>query len=246
METPQLLVVMPALNEERSIGHVVTTLANHGYTTCVVDDGSTDDTRNVAADAGAKVLRLPVNLGVGGALRCGFRYARDNGYDMVVQCDADGQHRPDHIPLLLAQMEATGCDMVVGSRFAGAGSYELGASRRFAMNILGRVVGRSRGGKLSDVTSGFRAIRQPLLDFFADEYPVEYLGDTVEALVDARRAGFSVTETAVEMSHRETGSPSASSVASTWYVARVLGAILLQEGRSAPQPTSPNRDAKDL
>ena len=123
-----VLVVVPALDEEATVGHVVARLRAARFDCLVVDDGSADATARVAADAGAHVVRLPVNLGVGGALRCGFRYAVDHGYQMVVQCDADGQHLPEEIDALLDAQAATGAHLVVGSRFLdGAGSYPCAA-----------------------------------------------------------------------------------------------------------------------
>ncbi|TML17536.1 MAG: glycosyltransferase family 2 protein, partial [Actinobacteria bacterium] len=113
-----VLVVIPAFNEAQSVGPVVVKVSSLGYPALVVDDGSIDRTAEVAEQAGAVVLRLPVNLGVGGALRCGFRYAVTHGYRIVVQCDADGQHDPAQIARLLDAMYTHGADLVIGSRFA--------------------------------------------------------------------------------------------------------------------------------
>jgi len=231
-----VLLIVPALDEESSVANVVKLARRAGYDVCVVDDGSVDATAERAAGAGAEVLRLPVNLGVGGALRCGFRWALRNGYDVVVQVDADGQHDPDQVQLLLQALRDSGADMVVGSRFAdGHEDYSVGTIRRLAMRALSARVRRVAGVRVLDASSGFRAIRRPLLDSFAAEYPVEYLGDTVEALIQAGCAGAKVLERPVVMTQREHGSPSAGSVASLWYVLRVLVSIeLVHRRRRSP------------
>ncbi len=234
----RVLVIVPALDEERTVGSIVTTTLTLGYDVCVVDDGSTDATAVQAREAGAKVLSVPLNLGVGGALRCGFRWALANGYDAAVQLDADGQHDPHEIAGILRAMAEENADMVVGSRFAdGAGAYEVDPARRFAMGLLARRAERATGTKVTDSTSGFRAIRRPLLDQFAASYPVEYLGDTVEALIEAGLAGARIVEHPINASPRAHGSGSAGVLASIWYVARVLFAVELMHNRR-PDPPS--------
>lgn len=231
-DVKRVLVIVPALNEERTVGGIVTATRSLGYDVCVVDDGSTDATAGHARNAGATVLSVPLNLGVGGALRCGFRWALANGYDAAVQLDADGQHDPHEIAELLGAMKDENADMVVGSRFAaGAGAYDVHPARRFAMGLLARRAERATGTKVIDSTSGFRAIRRPLLDQFAASYPVEYLGDTVEALIEAGRAGAKVVEHPISASPRAHGSGSAGVLASIWYVARVLLAVGLMHNR---------------
>jgi glycosyltransferase involved in cell wall biosynthesis len=238
----RVLVVVPALNEERSVEGVVAATRELGYDVCVVDDGSTDATAARARGAGATVLSVPVNLGVGGALRCGFRWALANGYDVAVQLDADGQHDPNEVAGLLRALKDENADMVVGSRFAeGAGEYEVNPARRFAMSLLARRAERATGTTVIDSTSGFRAIRHPLLDQFAANYPVEYLGDTVEALIEAGRAGAKIVEHPISASPRSHGSGSAGVLASIWYVARVLFAVeLMHRRRSRPSSNLPS------
>jgi glycosyltransferase involved in cell wall biosynthesis len=207
-----------------------------------VDDGSTDETAERAAEAGAQVLRMPVNVGVGGALRCGFRWALSHGYDTVVQCDADGQHDPDQVGGLLAALVDSDADMVIGSRFVeGAATYRVRGARRLAMKALSARVGRVAGVKIRDSSSGFRAIRRPLLDRFAAEYPVEYLGDTVEALIDAGCAGATIIEHPIAMASRTHGKGSAGALTSLWYVLRVIVAIeLLHKRRKVPPRRFPD------
>jgi glycosyltransferase involved in cell wall biosynthesis len=184
------------------------------------------------------VLSLPVNLGIGGALRCGFRWALANGYSTVVQIDADAQHDPAEISLILGVMKESNADMVIGSRFVeGAGDYQIHSARRFVMRALSRRVERITGVRVLDSSSGFRAIGRPLLDHFASDYPVEYL-DSVEALIDAGRTGARVIEHPVAMSPRQMGAPSASRLAGVWHVVRVIVAMELMHKRRARAPAS--------
>jgi glycosyltransferase involved in cell wall biosynthesis len=228
------LVVIPAFNEQGTVGEVVEQVRGAGYAALVVDDGSTDRTGEVAGDAGATVIRLPVNLGVGGALRCGFRYAVTHGYRVVVQCDGDGQHDPGEIAKLLDEMQRSGVDLVIGSRFRADGAqYEAGRGRRFVMRRLARMASRRTGVTITDATSGFRAIGGDLLGSFAATYPAEYLGDTIESLARAGRAGYKVAEVGVDMRPRASGVSTTSSLASGWYLLRVIAAIWLQRFRPA-------------
>jgi glycosyltransferase involved in cell wall biosynthesis len=240
-EVGRVLLVIPALNEERSVGTVVTACRSLRHDVCVVDDGSIDATHDRAAEAGAHVLSLPVNIGIGGALRCGFRWALENGYDTVVQVDADGQHDPGQVKVLLDALRDSDADMVVGSRFvAGDGHYPVSIGRRIAMRILSARVRRVASVRVLDSSSGFRAIRRPLLDRFAADYPVEYL-DSVEALIQAGSAGATIVEQPITMAAREHGRGSAGALASLWYVIRVLVAIELQhKRRSVPLQSLPS------
>ncbi len=229
----EVLVVIPAFNEEQSVGRVVEQVRSLGYPALVVDDGSIDRTSEVAEQASAVVLRLPVNLGVGGALRCGFRYAVTHGYQVVVQCDADGQHDPAQIAKLLDAMRTDDAHLVIGSRFAAGEqqAYAVGRVRGVVMRRLARMASRRTGVEITDATSGFRAIGGSLLGAFAATYPTEYLGDTMESLARAGRAGYRVVEIPVEMHAREIGVSTASSLSSAWYLVRVIMAVWLQRYR---------------
>ena len=184
------------------------------------------------------MLRLPVNLGIGGALRCGFRYALDHGYEVVVQVDADGQHRPAEIDRLLAGARTSDACLVIGSRFAGDAGFDVSRTRRSAMRMVAAVVRWRSGVRLTDATSGFRAIRRPLLDLFAAGYPREYL-ENVKALDMARRAGFSIAEVPVRMDARSVGRSTASPLAATWYVLRVVLSVVLRGGHGSPARAAP-------
>ncbi len=230
----RVLVVVPAWNEQDSVGSVVTDLLrlDPAVDVLVVDDGSGDRTSEVAASAGAAVCRLPFNLGVGGAMRTGFRYAVREAYDVVVQVDADGQHDPAYIPRLVAGLDSA--DVVVGARFAGQGGYAAHGPRRWAMRLLSSVLSRLAHQQLSDVTSGFRAVNRRGIRLFAVHNPSEYLGDTVESLVIAVRTGCRIAQVPVSMRVRSTGRASQGSVRSTMYLARALVALCLALVRRWP------------
>ena len=233
------LVVIPALNEERSIASVIEGLRGMNLDVLVVDDGSTDNTRNISIENGATVLSLPFNLGVGGALRTGFKYAVLHGYDSVVQVDADGQHLPREISKLMHAADQSHADLVIGSRFLNSDtSQQMSVSRmrQLGMKLLAGVASRATGTRLTDTTSGFRVIKSPLLIEFSRRFPTNYLGDTFEAVVAAGRAGYVVSEVAVEMKDREFGVSSASlSQAVTFFCKAFLVAALRL------QPRIPNR-----
>lgn len=234
----RLLVVVPALNEEASVAAVVQEIraAQPDAAVLVVDDGSVDRTARCARDAGARVMPLPFNLGVGGAMRAAYRYAHDEGFTFVVQVDADGQHDPADIAPLLRAADETGADVVVGARFAGRGDYVLRGPRRWAMRLLAGVLSRLTGVSLSDPTSGFRLVDARALAVFAHDFPEEYLGDTVEALVIAHRSGLRIAQVPVAMRARSTGQASQGPLRSSAYLLRVVAAIGLAVARRGPTP----------
>lgn len=234
--TGELLVVLPALNEEGSVARVVAEVraAQPLATVLVVDDGSTDNTAACASRAGALVMRLPFNLGIGGAMRAAYRYARENDFSFVVQVDADGQHDASEIASLLAVI-GTDADVVIGSRFAGRGEYAVRGPRRWAMRLLSAALSGICGTSVKDPTSGFRLVNRRAIALFAEHYPEEYLGDTVEALVIAHRAGLRITQVPVAMRARETGTASTNPLRSGVYLIRVVVAVGLALIRRAPK-----------
>ena len=217
---------MPAWNEGLAVGNTVREVLARPerYDILVVDDGSSDDTAAVAAAAGATVLNLPFNLGVGGAMRAGFKYASRHGYDAVIQVDADGQHDPKDIAVVLQGLREA--DISIGARFADKGNYTVSGPRKWAMLFLAKTISRLAGTKLTDVTSGFRAANTRGIAQYLDHYPAEYLGDTIDSLVVAIRSGCKVTQVPVEMRERQAGTPSHNPLKAAIYLGRSIFALL--------------------
>ena len=234
LPSPQrTLIVMPAFNEEASVGDVILEVfaKTSDIPVLVVDDGSADATSRVAKEAGARVATLPFNLGVGGAMRVGFRYAIDNGFDNVIQIDSDGQHDPASVPLLIEALRSA--DLVLGARFAGEGTYTVRGPRQWAMKVLAAVLSRTAGTKLTDTTSGYRASGPRAVRLFAEHYPAEYLGDTIEALVIAARCNFVIRQVPVSMRERSAGIPSHNPLKSAAYLGRAVLALIFAVVRPA-------------
>ncbi|MCL3862705.1 glycosyltransferase family 2 protein [Actinotalea sp. K2] len=228
MSSPQgrrVLVVLPAWNEAESLPAVLAEIRTHlpGVSVLVVNDGSSDGTSAVARGSDVEVLDLPFNLGVGGAMRAGFRYALAEGFDAVVQVDADGQHDPRDVPLLVEGLDRS--DVVIGARFAERGEYEVRGPRRWAMKVLAGVLSRLARTRLTDTTSGFRAAGPRAIRLFAVHYPAEYLGDTIESLVIAVRSGLTVEQVGVEMRARQAGRPSQRPFKAAIYLLRACLAL---------------------
>jgi glycosyltransferase involved in cell wall biosynthesis len=222
-----VLVIMPAFNEAVNVAAIIqeTQIALPGCNIVVVDDGSTDETAIVARRAGVAVLELPFNLGVGGAMRAGFKYAREAGFTRVVQIDADGQHDPRFLGLLIEKLDEF--DIVIGARFAGEGDYKVSGPRKWAMTMLSWSLSKICGTQLTDTTSGFKALGPRAIDLFVCHYPAEYLGDTVEALVIASGRKLRVTQVPVAMRSRAGGLPSQSPAKAAVYLGRALIALLV-------------------
>lgn len=218
---------MPAWNEEEAIGATIAEVkaALPELDLLVVNDGSTDNTVAVAEAAGARVLTLPYNLGVGGAMRAGYTYAARFGYDQAIQLDADGQHDPRNVSLVLAGLKDA--NICIGARFAGRGEYTVRGPRRWAMVMLASIVSSLAHTKLTDITSGFRAADRQAIEQYVKHYPVEYLGDTVDSLVMAIRSGLTVTQVPVEMRPRQAGTPSNNPVKAAIYLVRSMFSLLV-------------------
>lgn len=228
IQNSDVIIVVPAYNESATIEKVVSDIHRAGFTCIVVDDGSDDETSLLAKKAGANVITLSFNAGVGGALRCGFRYAVENGFSAVIQCDADGQHHSNHFGDLITAANSSGADLILGSRFLSSeNTLDPHAVRRFAMWWLARVASRATGHKITDSTSGFRLIRRPLLDELAANLPEYYLGDTFEALVVIGRFGYRVEEIGVAMAPRQSGVSTASTGRAVALIGKSLTTVLL-------------------
>jgi glycosyltransferase involved in cell wall biosynthesis len=204
-----LLVVIPAFNEEAVLGRTLDALLQEVSSdqVLVVSDGSTDKTSQIVIERKISLLELPFNLGVGAAMRSGFQFAKENGFQKVIQFDADLQHQPKYIKEIVSELDKY--DVVVGSRFAANSS-----------------VTRHIGRKMTDVTSGFRGANKKAIDVFADFYPSEYLADTVESLIMAHDKGLTISEIAVTMQERQGGMPSQNIFRSTLYLFRSILVII--------------------
>lgn len=238
-----VLVIVPAWNEARNVGDTVREIiaANEDFHVAVIDDGSVDSTGAVARDAGATVLSLPFNLGVGGAMRTGFTYAQRMGYRRAIQVDADGQHNPADIERVLAGLD--NADISIGARFSDVGDYKVRGPRRWAMVVLASIVSRVAKTRLTDVTSGFRAANERAIAQYVRYYPAEYLGDTLDSLVVACHAGLTVTQVPVAMRPRKHGTPSQGPIGSTLYLGRSLFALTLALLRRPRRPRSTEETA---
>lgn len=198
-------------------------MKQRGFEVLVIDDGSSDKTFDYAKQAGARVIELSMNLGVGGALQSGFKYAIRHDYEAIVQIDADGQHPVGSINLLIEQANMSSSDIVLGSRFLDDSTrMQISLSRRIAMWILRVVASQACKTTISDSSSGFRLIRKPLLSHFASSFPSHYLGDTFEMLVISGRKNYKVIEVPARFQDREYGRSSATSWASILLIFRAL------------------------
>ena len=228
LDKSNVLIMVPALNEQESVGLVLSELMNHGYGVLLISDGSTDGTAEIGRTRGIPVLELPINLGVGGALRAGFKFACRNGYEAVVQVDADGQHPENEIKNLIEEANRTGAHMVIGSRFIGdASSMKVSGMRRLAMMVLARSASTAASHKVTDSTSGFRLIRQPLLEQFSSQFANNYLGDTYESVVSAGRAGYQIIEIPAGLRDRQHGESTATTGSAVRFTIKGLGVWIL-------------------
>lgn len=222
------LVLIPAFNEELSLPGIIAEIKRDlsAFDILVVDDGSSDNSRNIAFSQGVKVISLPFNVGVGGAVRVGFKYAFLNGYELVIQIDADGQHIPTEANKLLNSM-TTDC-VVVGSRFSNnSKTYKTNFAKKLAIKTLAVITSFICKTKLTDVSSGFRLTTGKAIQLFAAEYPRDYLGDTVESLILAHNNGVTLIEIPVLMRQREYGNPSQNLFKSLWHLIRILMVVIL-------------------
>ena len=225
------LVIIPALNEERSLPQVLEALRRDapGWDVCVVDDGSSDRTAAVAARGGAVVLRLPQNLGIGGAVQTGYLWARDCGYQVAAQIDGDGQHDPQFLAMAVAPIESGQADLVIGSRYLGAGGFRSTVLRRAGIQYLSWFLRLRCGARVTDPTSGFRLAGRRAIELFALHYPSDY--PEPEAIALATRSGLSLCEVPVVMHAREHGKSSIGMGATLYYLLKVSLALLILPAR---------------
>jgi glycosyltransferase involved in cell wall biosynthesis len=231
------LAVIPAHNESATIVEVITNLKRSApeFDVLVVDDASTDNTADLARAAGARVLLLPFNLGIGGAVQAGFLHARENGYSLLAQVDGDGQHEPAELRHLLKTMRRSAVDVVCGSRFLTEDSeYPAPISRRTGIHIFAFLLSRIVDMRISDPTSGFRLYNRRAIELFARDYPEDY--PEVEAVLMLHRHHLSMCEVPVRMYARGGGVSSISTGKSAYYMVKVLLAVLVGLARRRPTP----------
>ena len=216
------LAIVPAFNEAGMVGRVIRDIRKHApdFDIVVVDDGSTDGTADIAAAHGAIVVRLPFNLGIGGAVQTGFQYAWRNGYEIAVRVDGDGQHDPSQLAKILAPVVAGEADIVVGSRFVGGEGYRSSRSRRAGIRILAWVVSLLVRQRVTDTTSGFQALNRHGIRLFAADYPHDY--PEVEATVMLFKHRLRLREVPVAMRERAGGRSSITALRSVYYMVKVL------------------------
>lgn len=229
------LAVVPAYNESATVARVVSGLRQRAprFDLLVVDDGSTDNTDTLARCEGARVLRLPFNLGIGGAVQTGFVYARENGYEFLAQVDGDGQHSAAELDQLVAAMREQDVDMVCGSRFLSDDhKYPAPISRRTGIHIFAFLLSRIVDTRISDPTSGFRLYNRRAIELFARDYPHDY--PEVEAVLMLHHHQLRMCEVPVKMYSRGGGTSSISTGKSAYYMVKVLLALFVGLARRRP------------
>ena len=228
MPTPKILIIVPALNEAGNIGRTIKQIyaIPLSIDVLVIDDGSTDQTADEARAHGARVVSLPFNLGIGGAVQTGFQYAFRGGYDIAVQIDGDGQHDGAFLPQLIQPILDRQADMAIGSRFLEASDgFKSTFGRRIGIGFFVNLIGILTGIRVTDPTSGFRALNKKLIAVFADYYPHDF--PEPEAVVLAHRLNAVIKEVPVIMRARQSGSSSIRHLKSLYYMIKVTVAILL-------------------
>jgi len=213
------MIVVPAYNEGKSIKNVVASLRNYDVDVVVINDGSTDNTEQMAKESGATVINLPQNLGIGGAVQTGYLYALYNDYDAVVQIDGDGQHNAEDLPKLLNMLENKEADMVIGSRFVEKTAYKPSLCRKIGISYFAKVVSALTKQRVTDTTSGYRAVNRKIIELFAHYYPSDY--PEVETIVYAANCGAKIKEISVNMNPRKEGKSSITPLKSLYYMIKV-------------------------
>jgi glycosyltransferase involved in cell wall biosynthesis len=230
----KVLIIIPAYNEEQSVGKVVEEVHTHlpQAEVLVVNDGSTDLTSEIAKSKGAIVLNLPFNLGIGGAMQAGYQYANEKGYDIAIQVDGDGQHDPKEIGKLLKALQEKKIDMVIGSRFIGDLGYKSSTMRRIGISIFSQVISMIVGQRITDPTSGFRASNRKTIQLFASDYPQDY--PEPEVVILLHQCHLKMEEVPVGMSERYSGESSITKIRSIYYMVKVLLAIFVDCFKKPP------------
>ena len=222
-----ILIIVPAYNEEASLSQVIEDLKAQvpSAEVVVINDGSHDATSRIARDMGVKVIDLPFNLGIGGAVQAGYLYAERHGYDIAVQFDGDGQHLGREIGKLLRPLTRGAADIIIGSRFLVRGDYKASAFRSLGIWIFSFIISIVTRTKITDSTSGFRAVNRRVIEFFAKHYPDDY--PEAESLVLLHKGNFRIMEVPVLMRERTGGKSSITPLRSVYYMTKVLIAVFI-------------------
>jgi len=234
------LVIIPAYNEQGALAQVVKSVHAHvpGAPVLVIDDCSEDSTLDVARRAGAEVLALPHHLGLGGCVQAGYKLAYELGFEYVIRVDGDGQHDARDIPRILDRLKTSGCEMVIGSRFAEANGPRTGAARSLGIRFFRMVLRPILGKPVHDPTSGFVGVNRRALDLFSRSFPLEY--PEIEALVVLQRKRFRFEEVPCRMRPRMAGRSSITALKSLYYIVHVLLGVFVNmlrfEGRRRLPP----------
>ena len=222
------LIIIPAYNEAENIEKVVDNLINSfpQYDYIIINDGSKDETERICMNNGYKILNLPINMGIGGAVQTGYRYARDNHYDIAVQIDGDGQHDVSFLAEMIKLIEENKADVVIGSRFVEKEGFQSSQMRRVGINFLSILAWILTGVRVKDITSGYRVINRKFIKIFAEDYPSDY--PEPEAMVIAAVHGGKIVEYPVVMRERENGESSITLKKSVYYMIKVTLAMLIR------------------
>lgn len=225
------LIIIPAYNEEANIEKTVEAILrdSSGFDYIIINDCSKDRTRQICEDKKYNIVNLPINLGIGGAVQTGYKYAVRNGYDMAVQVDGDGQHDPKFLEEMADYLEKNNLDMVIGSRFIEMEGFQSSGLRRVGIRFFTWLIKILTGKKITDPTSGLRMIGANVLKIFAEDYPKDY--PEPESVVAILRKGMKVEEIPVVMHEREGGVSSISMKKSVYYMVKVTLAILIERIR---------------
>jgi glycosyltransferase involved in cell wall biosynthesis len=219
-EIVDILVIIPAYNEEAAIKDTVTNLIKTcPYDYIVINDGSTDRTLDILKENKFHYLDLPVNLGIGGAMQTGYRYALQKGYQYAIQLDADGQHNPKDLENLVSEIKNSSYDMVIGSRFVQKTDYKGSFFRRMGILYFYYLLYMIAGIKITDPTSGYRIVNRKVMREFANYYPVDY--PEVEVLAKLAKKGYKIKEIKVDMNARQGGKSSITPLKSLYYMTKV-------------------------
>lgn len=222
------LIIIPAYNEAENIEKVVNNLVNNypQYDYVIVNDGSTDDTLKICQKNHYQVIDLPINMGIGGAVQTGYRYARDNGYEAAVQLDGDGQHDVAYLEGMLRTIEEGQADAVIGSRFVDKEGFQSSQIRRIGIKFLSNLGWLLTGVRVKDITSGYRVVNRKFIKIFSEDYPADY--PEPEALVIVAVHGGKILEYPVVMRERENGKSSITFKKSVYYMCKVTLAMLIR------------------